>query len=527
MEATNLSEFFSKKALNGLRAYFGTVREGYDKELRTTFFPGVPLSTIIMQWKKHLVRLERELPSLYNYEIDQSRKIGPMSIRYPLLERMDDIESYFSPLTSDTIPISQQAIGNVIKEWNGVRGIRPRSAVRTVSQMKLSTNSGSPFFTRRRLVVESTVPCESYLKGETSVIQILPSGFWLSCAVLGWRGQEGGPLPTDVKQRVVWMFPFGVNVNELQVYQPLIEASQKHALVPAWISLDKVDEHVTRMFQSKKPNDIVVCTDFEKFDQHFQGPMQDAAYTLLEALGSGDTTMKRWLDYVFWIKYRIPLMYDYGRIRYGRHGMASGSGGTNADETLVHRSLQYEAAERDHKELNPYSQCLGDDGVLTYPGVTVDSVVKTYQSHGQVMNPDKQYVSTEDCIYLRRWHSNKWVVNGVYAGVYPTMRALGRMCEQERFMEDWDARKVALRQLSILENVKNHPLGEEFIEFCMTGDKYRLGLDIPGFFEQIADMSEEDIDDMPGAIGYARAAGRKSKISSWWVVKYLTSHYTL
>lgn len=524
MEATSLSNFFSEKSLSGLRAYFGAVREGYDVEIRTPFFQGAPLSDIIMQWEKHLDPLKRELPTLYNYEIDQSLKVGPMSIRKPLRDRMDDIESYYVPLTRNATPIDQQAIDRVIKEWSCVRGIRLRSEDRTVSEMKLSTNSGSPFFTRRRRVVDSTVPCTSFVKGQTSVIQILPSGTYEACAVLGWRGQEGGPSVEDVKQRVVWMFPFAVNLNELQFYQPLIQAAQSHHLVPAWESLDAVDRRITMMMDTKAPNDVVVCTDFEKFDQHFQGPMQDAALSIFETLATEETAMKDWLNYVFPIKYQIPLMYDYGQLRYGRHGMASGSGGTNADETLVHRSLQYEAAGRDRSELNPYSQCLGDDGVLTYPGITVNSVVKTYQSHGQVMNPDKQYVSTEDCIYLRRWHSKQWSVDGVYAGVYSTMRALGRMCEMERFYEGWDARMVALRQLSILENVKNHPLGEEFIEFCIKGDKYRLGLDIPGFFDDIGAIAKEYIDEIPGAMGYARSIGKEPNISKWWVVRYLASH---
>lgn len=82
--------------------------------------------------------------------------------------------------------------------------------------------------------------------------------------------------------------------------------------------------------------------------------------------------------------------------------MGSGSGGTNFDETLAHRALQYAAAFNQNQELNPNSQCLGDDGILTYPGINVEDVVKVYASMGQDMNPEKQYAAKDNTVYLRR-----------------------------------------------------------------------------------------------------------------------------
>lgn len=86
----------------------------------------------------------------------------------------------------------------------------------------------------------------------------------------------------------------------------------------------------------------------------------------------------------------------------GDHGMGSGSGGTNADETVAHRTLQHGAAISRGQKLNPNSQDLGDDGVLTYPGITVADVVNYYSQFGQEMNPDKQYAATDNTVYLRR-----------------------------------------------------------------------------------------------------------------------------
>jgi hypothetical protein len=406
--------------------------------------------------------------------------------------------------------------------------------------MKKSTNSGSPFFTKRSNVVDDTLPCyitnqmvpNYYGHKAVRYEQHLRKGIWECCAVLGWRGQEGGPSKEDVKQRVVWMFPFAVNIAELQLYQPLIEAMQHSRIpkVPAWVSMEAVDRAITWMFDSKAPNDLVVCTDFSKFDQHFNKDLQDCAAECISYLFKGDKGLANWIRDIYPIKYNIPLAYDWGKIRTGAHGMASGSGGTNADETLAHRCLQHEAAISSGKVLNLNSQCLGDDGVLTYPGISVEDVMQAYTSHGLEMNESKQYASTHDCVYLRRWHDCNYRVNNVCVGVYSTTRALGRLCEQERYYdpETWGCKMVALRQLSILENIKYHPLKEEFVDFCMKGDKYRLGLDIPGFFTNLDKIAQEAIDYMPDFLGYTRSltgdgSVREVGISDWWIVKYLKS----
>jgi hypothetical protein len=399
--------------------------------------------------------------------------------------------------------------------------------------MKKSTSSGSPYYRKKRAVVDETIPCEvhqRYVDGFVETIQNLNGDEWKACAILGWRGQEGGLAPDDVKQRVVWMFPFAVNVRELQLYQPLIEAAQCFNLVPAWISMEAVDRRITRLFDTKPSNDVIVCTDFTKFDQHFNSSMQECAKTIIGRLFTDSEETSSWLENVFPIKFNIPLAFEWGKMRFGAHGMGSGSGGTNADETLTHRALQYEAALAHGKILNPNSMCLGDDGILTYPGITAEDVTRVYSAHGQDMNINKQSESAQECTYLRRWHHANYRQDGICVGVYSTYRALGRLAEQERYYdpEIWGKNMVALRQLSILENVKYHPLREEFVGYCMKGDKYRLGLDIPGFFDNLEKIAVEATDLMPDFLGYTKSLqttpyGAAKGINSWWVVNYLKS----
>nr|USE07744.1 MAG: putative RNA-dependent RNA polymerase [Picobirnavirus sp.] len=517
----------------GLRAYFERVKSGSDEEYRTTFFKGKSLESILKGWDGTLSKIEHTWPSLWEFENDLRKKVGPTSIMRPLRDRMDDVNSYYESILLDSKPIHVDAVEATVDWFSALRGLRPRSELRTFEVSKKSTNSGSPFFEKRRVAARKTLPCDVSVgswRGVPICSQTLDGKDWLGAAILGWRGQEGGISKEDVKQRVVWMFPMAVNLQELRVYQPLIEGCQNLNLVPAWVGMEAVDKEITALFDTKGKNDLIICTDFSKFDQHFNPHMQDCAREILSALLCGSDASS-WLEKVFPIKYNIPLVIQRGQVLFGRHGMGSGSGGTNADETLVHRALQYEAAILHKSTLNPHSQCLGDDGLLSYPGITVDDVVQTYSSHGQEMNTDKQYASKHDCTYLRRWHHKDYRVDNVCVGVYSTYRALGRLAEQERYYDPdiWGAKMVALRQLSILENVRYHPLREEFVDYCMKGDRYRLGIDIPGFLDNIEAEAKKATDLMPDFLGYTKSMSLEARpekslgISNWWIVQHLKS----
>ena len=524
-DAANFGSYFSLPN-PGLEAYFDRVRKGNTTEYRTTFYRGMSVESVLSGWEPTISQLSDSWPGLLEFENDLREKVGPLSIQKPLSERMDDIDSYYESVTKDSIPINPSARNAVIREWQVARGLQLRNQSNVWLGMKKSTNSGNPYFIKRRAAIDKTMPARlDFLGLDTE--QFLPFSSWQSCAVLGWRGQEGGPTDEDVKQRVVWMFPLAVNLCEQQFYQPAIELAQKFNLVPAWVGMGNVDRVITKLFDTKGSNDLVICTDFSKFDQHFNRDMQNCAYAIIEAILNNSKESKAWLADVFPVKYNIPLAYDMGKIRHGQHGMGSGSGGTNFDETLTHRALQYECAILNRARLNPYSQCLGDDGILSFPNITADKVMQTYSAHGQDMNLEKQSESTQECTYLRRWHHKDYRESGVCVGVYSTYRALGRLLEQERFYdpEVWGPKMVALRQLSIIQNCEYHPLRREFVDYCMKGDKYRLGLDIPGFLDNINAIAKEAIDLMPEFLGYTKSLDSRvvSGISNWWVVKYLNS----
>nr|UAW00491.1 MAG: RNA-dependent RNA polymerase [Porcine picobirnavirus] len=512
----------------GLRAYFQHTDQGNQDDYRPPFWKGQPREEVLSQWQKVFDELgvKEKYPSLYDYEMEMKAKVGPMSLQLPLKDRLESIEAYFKGVEGNHDPIPQEAIDATIKFFGSAKGLRLRSLEKTAAKMRLSTNSGNPWFTKRRRVIEEAIR-SSVTMDNGKWYGIINGKRYELAAILGWRGQEGGINDDDVKQRVIWMMSVLLNLHELSFYQPAIEAMQKNKLIPAYVSMDEVDRRVTTLFDTKGADDVVICTDFSKFDQHFNKVMQDAAEAVERALcspGADD-----WFNRIYPAKFNIPLICDEEVAYYGFHGMGSGSGGTNFDECVAHKALQFDACQKKRTTLNPASMAYGDDGILSAPNLSVEDVVQAYTSHGMEMNPEKQYVSKHDCVVLRRWHSIDYRVNGIMVGVYSTFRALGRLLAQERFYdpEEWGPEQVTLRAWSILENCNNSPYFEEFVQFCMKGDKYRLGLDLPGFMDNIQSIAKKSIDQLPDFLGYTKSLQDKDPsvtgIRNWRIYKYLSS----
>nr|AVA30696.1 RNA-dependent RNA polymerase [Picobirnavirus sp.]AVD97020.1 RNA-dependent RNA polymerase [Picobirnavirus sp.] len=525
-----MSAYFSDVKL--ARTKIGAILGGYPVVLESpTMYGSKDITEVLKEWNHTLSKLKKTMPGLYSFEEELGEKVGPRSYKVPFAERLDDLAAYYEYYESsvNATAISEVAIKRALKRWNG-RKLRMSDQSNTLTQMKLSTSSGSPYLAKRKDCINETVPCTVYQDGKFTRI-ILPNFDGNTCAIPGWRGQEGGLDLEDVKQRIIAMMPFSVNVCEHQVYKPLTKAAQSAGIRAPWISLSEVDRRMTMLFDTKSSDDLVICTDFSKFDQHFGKPCQEAAEYYLNELFASTDQFRTWLKNVFPIKYHIPFLTSYGYVQFGRHGMASGSGGTSADETNVHESLQEEAALNSGTVLNKYSMALGDDGVLSFPGITVDKVLRSYTAHGLEMNESKQYVSTTEATFLRRYYSSSYRPDGIMRGVYSTNRAIGKVRYMERWVDEkkLDAAQISkpeyyvLRELSILQNLEWHPLRFEFAEFCIKGDhEWGLGTLIPGFFEKIEKTAQRLSAVMPDWVGYNQSEMSKSTgIQDWWIVQYL------
>lgn len=510
----------------GLRAYFQHTDTGNQDDYRPPFWKGRSRSEVLDAWQKVFdgLGVKEKYPSLYDYEMEMKAKVGPMSLQLPLKDRLESIEAYFTGVEGKHDPIPQEAIDATIKFFGNAKGIRLRSLQNTARNMRLSTNSGNPDFTKRRRVIDEVMSWKIVHRNGKWYCVTSSNKEYELVAILGWRGQEGGISDDDVKQRVIWMMSVLLNLHELSFYQPAIEAMQKTKLIPAYVSMDEVDRRVTALFDTKGADDVVICTDFSKFDQHFNQEMQDAARLVEEGLAS--TGVTEWFSDIYPAKFNIPLICDEHLMYQGHHGMGSGSGGTNFDECMAHKALQFDACLQRGTILNENSMAYGDDGVLSAPNLGVEDVIRAYTSHGMEMNPEKQYVSKHDCVVLRRWHSVYYRINNIMVGVYSTFRALGRLLAQERFYdpEDWGPEQVTLRAWSILENCNHSPYFEEFVSFVIKGDKYRLGLDLPGFMDHVTSIAKKSIDQLPDFLGYTKSIQDKDPskgITSWRIYQVL------
>lgn len=523
----------------GLRAYLLHTEEGSDDIVRTPLWGKANPNEVVDRWSDILLSLhvDSKMPGLESYELEMRSKIGPLSVQAPLKDRIESIEQYYTAIKAKSQPIDVRAISAFCNGIKHVRGVSLRSQRETVRSMRLSTNSGNPYFMKRRLAVKPTLPILGFGDMEDGTFQQYLNGgesTWPVVAVLGWRGQEGGPEKEDVKQRVVFMFPLAVNIAELQWYQPAIQAWQKHHVNSAYENMRAVEVKITNLFNTKG-DDYVIATDFSKFDQHFNSDLQNAAKQIIEYMGDFKTKpdaaggyYSDWLAQVFPIKYSIPLLCSQSLLYEGPHGMGSGSGGTNFDECCAHGAMQHEVAILHGKRLNPFSNAYGDDGYLSYEGIDVDDVISAYTSHGQEMNPDKQMVDKHSVVYLRRYfHDSYRDSQGIMLGVYSTFRALGRLLYQERFYdpEVWSKEMVILRALSILENCKNSPVFHQFIDFVEQGDIFQLGRKIPGFLSSLGRKAKKANEMVPDFLGYTKSLQGEdlSGIENWEVVKYLKS----
>jgi len=138
------------------------------------------------------------------------------------------------------------------------------------------------------------------------------------------------------------------------------------------------------------------------------------------------------------------------------------------------------------------SQLLGDDAIISFVNLQEDEVAQVIERAASLFeldaNAEKQDVSNNTAHYLQRFFDIDIFIQGtkIVAGSYPTVLALNTAMNPERFHDarKWDEKMEILRWIMILENCKHHPLFHEIVDFFIKGDKYQLGILIPGFLKR-------------------------------------------
>ena len=421
--------------------------------MRTPFWGGVPREEVITQWDTILDSKTGAFPGrLLEIEKGQRGKIGPISVRKPLSSRMEEILGYFGSFPSH---VDLDVGFHDVVSRLGPRRLVPLRLAAAQEQLPQNTNSGLPRFTRR-----STV--------RTLELEDAISDRWQDYdAVLGWRGSASGPNEAP-KQRTVWMFPYSTNIVEMSLFRPMqrLLLQSFHQALSAWRHPEDVDNAVSRMLKRRERGNVIVSTDFSRFDQSVGPSLSAWAFKVLE--------------YAFQIKYHhviqdvmgvfheIGLRVSEDNVIRGKHGVPSGSVFTNLVDSVVHLMVQYQALTVIGAD-SEFHLVQGDDGVLMLNEVSqTDALFKSYEDSGLEINLDKQFLGTDDCLFLQKYHHVSQI-----GGIYPTYRALNSLLGQERYYDPelWGPEMVSLRAIMILENCKHHPLFRDFVSFYMSGDR--------------------------------------------------------
>jgi hypothetical protein len=433
--------------------YLASVSAGFDVDIRTPLFGGKDRDVVADKILDQMLDSGLLYPELEEYELSQREKIGPMSIRLPFKEREAQVEAYYNSGRRVSVEISEDGIKDIVGDDLPYSRLRPISSEESMSLLPLNSNSGTPLFRKRKDVQEESL---ALAKQE----EVFP-------AMLGWRGQAKGEMTA---QRVVWMFPFSVNIREGRFFRPLQDLLMKNLpYFAAWESMDEVDRRITSLLfnQQAFKGSVVLSSDFSSFDQTvvdqqmwfftlvkllYQAQYAEEIEELQHILATIEIICTRWIKYT------------------GRHGVPSGSVWTNILDSLVNLLSQNSSPVI----LMPtHTQVQGDDGAVLITDVSLH--LAHLEACGFSVNPDKQYVSEHTAIYLQRMHSMKHQVGGFTRGSYPIMRATNSLLGQERYHQNWNADLEALRTYAILENTKWHPWFVPFVEIvAKEGDKYLM-----------------------------------------------------
>lgn len=497
-------DFVVEEQRNALSSYLHKVETGSSLDIRTPFWKGATRGEISEEWRR-ILDSNYCHKQILELEHKQLSKIGPISIQLPYSARRKDVQKYYDPVTTaHDGGLLKRAIELVSEEIGSRRSLRPLSLENAADLMQTNTNSGLPYFKKRKTVREYDLA-----SARSGKFDDLP-------CVLGWRGQASG---TEIpKQRIVWMFPQSVNIKEMSYFQPMFERmKEKVQYVQAWKHLDMVDVHITKLIDSNSGQ--LLSIDFSGFDQTIQELLRSSALNVLK--NEFQTQYHKDLDRLFRISGEIPLLCP-SELWYGQHGEPSGSNFTNMRDTIVNRIACQYVAERTDLNLHRDSQFQGDDGVISYSReIDVDNLAEIFQELGLVANAAKQHVAKDSVMYLQRIHLSDYRVNGQCVGVYPTFRALNSLMGMERFHQDWDEKMFIIRAIMILENCKHHPLFTKFVDFVVKGDKFALGKLLPGGLGSVFKELQR-ANAIPGFVSTYNAP-KLSGIREFSTIKYLLS----
>lgn len=510
-----LESIIDKEKIQVVSDTLETLRVGRPPTPRTPLYKDLSEDEILEKWKSQLTQEASKYPELVDYDLSRIEKVGPQGGYPSLSERMESFEDYYKPGVISVDPAIREDIVTQTRSLlfgtsSNKRPMPYESVLKIdIDSDKLNTNSG----------------CPSYGKRTDTVIQARAlrdahSGKWRDYpAILGSRSQRG-------KDRFIFMFPFSTNLVEKSFLIPLMDIirQRKVSSFSAWEGFDVVESSMEMQgfFENYK---TLISLDYTKMDKHCGEDFTQFVYDIVAPVFQ--EKFRPLLKESMFHTNSIKVLFGIDKMATGIHGLASGSGWTNFSESVFSQAVHFYIANNYGLELSK-NQLLGDDAIMSLPIIDemLPEVIANIGSiMGQEFNPSKQRISTTSVIYLQRFFDYRIPIKGsnVVAGCYPSILAINSAIYPERFHDPrkWNEEMEILRWIMILENCNHSPYFEQLIEFFIEGDKFKLGLTIPGFFKRGIVSSYKEAQSINGFVPSYNQTNIDRGILEFDVVKYL------
>jgi hypothetical protein len=427
-----------------------SVDVGNDEVLRSPFLKDLSDDEVLSVFDKvFLDKIEALPPAFRDLELSNRDKFGPRSIAVPWTERRASLKEYFKLESHNKeIPVKPATSGR----------LRRISIERAIRQLKNQTSGGLPKLEKKANLKEDiTDNLQDELDAEYPCVPYT-------------RTQE------RKKTRNVWGYPMADTLNEMRVASPLTEYYKAHSSYRSSLAGPSSVDKRLRTLLSRRGKKVSI--DFKAYDAHVDPHIQFAARQKAKSLFQKSEHDA--IDAIYDRMSTIGIVTPDG-IYNGSHGVPSGSSLTN----IVDSDAQYEIAKlviipEDEADIH------GDDGA--YNSADPDKLISNFIDHGLLVNEGKTHISDDYFIYLQNYYSQD--DNGDVYGKYPIYRAILRI----RFLERWtNFESVGLngqdyfgiRMISILENVRYHPLFEELVRFVVKHDKFGLKVSEKGLIDYV------------------------------------------
>jgi len=534
LSQAEISSIFSKEGEVNASGAFTRLRLGQGPTPRTPLYKNIPQDIVLQMWVDILNRMKDDsdfgpedsgyIGDLITYDLSRSEKFGPQGELRPFAERAEDLAGYYQNTLFGS-NIDEECIEKVALTIFGssLNQLRPLSLNNVIKRDqyddKLNTNSGCPDFTKR------SNPLVTH-----NAIRDAETGRWKDYPMcLGSRSQRGS-------ERFIFMAPYSMNLKEKTYLYPMLDMVNKLGVLElsAWRGFPEVELGFAKMgfFREDK---AYMQIDYTKMDKFYNFTCNSIVTKVVEK--GFQPRYREDIAEVLDHYMEVPILIQIDKMIADPkgHGMPSGSGFTNFSETLVSLYLYYLVQKLDPSYGIENCQCLGDDMVISFDREILSNREEGFETIakyigdtakqylGLKMSAEKQRVDSITTVYLQRFFDERIRdAEGVVVGCYPSILALNTAVNPERYHDPrkWSKEMEILRWLMILENCNKLPYFSELVKFFIKGDKYKLGLLIPGFFDSLTVIYEEG-KAIKGFVPSYNNDFNDRGIMDFYVVKYL------